>query len=507
MDRHQYHLLVRRLEVDATVSPGAFRAKTLLISTAAYVVLFGVLLAIALLIYFGVAYAYTGARIYNLIRLALFGLVMGPVFFVVLRMFFIRLPPPAGYPLAEAEAPALFEALDKVRKRLNGPPIHQVLIDEEFNAAIVQRPRWGLFGRHTNYLILGLPYMLGVSPKEMLATIAHEYGHICGNHGKLGAWIYRQRLTFGALHEEVQHSAEDNWVYRGMAYLLRNFMPYYNAYTFVLSRENEYEADRTATEVVGSAINAQGLIRDVLLGRWFAEEFWPKLYQQAHSRERPTFLPYNAMRSAFKASYPEWATKERLNAAWRERANLDDTHPALRDRVEATGEKSALPPCVDHTAAEALLGAGVKTLIDKFDRRWWKKEKAAWTARYQYVARSKSRLRELSRLPLAGLKLQDLHEYALLSSEFESPQKAKSLLQRLLQQHQQAPLPKAEYHYGRILLAEGDEHGLDHLAVAASADHHMRESAMTMGYDYLLIKHGPERAQAWCDKVADLEKG
>jgi hypothetical protein len=464
------------------------------------------LLAITLLIYFGVRSAYLEQRAYPLIRIGLFGLVMAPVFFVVLRMFFIRLPPPEGYHLSPEEAPALFDVLGKMRKQLNGPPVHYVLIDEAFNAAIIQQPRWGLFGGHTNYLVLGLPYMLGVSPKEMLATIAHEYGHICGNHGKVGAWVYRQRLTFGALHDQVEYHAEDNWVYAGIAHALRSFMPYYNAYTFVLSRENEYEADRTATELVGGAINAQGLVRDVLLGCWFAEEFWPKLYRQADNRDKPTFLPYNAMRSAFKASYSEWATQERLNAAWKERSNLDDTHPALRDRVEATGEKAALPPCVENTAAEALLGASVKTLIDKFDRRWWKEEKASWNTRYQYVVRSKTRLQELSGLLLDGLKLQDLHEYALLSSEFEPPQKAKSLLKRLFQQHD-GPFPKAEYHYGCILLTEDDERGLDHLAAAANTDHSMRESAVMTGYNYLLKKYGAERAEEWYGKFIDPEEG
>ncbi|MDR2112444.1 MAG: hypothetical protein LBQ62_04985, partial [Candidatus Accumulibacter sp.] len=155
MDQRQYFLLVKRLEVDATVSPGAYRSKVLLLSSAAYVVLFGMLLVIAALIYLGIRSAYMEQRMGALIRIGLFGLVMAPVFFVVLRMFFTRLAPPEGRPLTRAEAPKLFGVLDKMRKRLKGAPIHRVLIDDNFNAAIFQRPRWGLFGGHTNYLILG----------------------------------------------------------------------------------------------------------------------------------------------------------------------------------------------------------------------------------------------------------------------------------------------------------------------------------------------------------------
>jgi Zn-dependent protease with chaperone function len=500
LDQHNYQLLVKSLEVDATINPGTFRSKVLLISSAAYVVLFGMLTAIALLIYFGIRYAYTGHHTTSLIRVGLFALVMVPAVFVVLRMFFIRLAPPQGRYLARAEAPKLFGVLDKMRKRLNGPPIHHVLVDQNYNAAISQRPRWGLFGGHTNYLILGLPYMLGVSPKEMLATVAHEYGHVCGNHGKVSAWVYRQRLTFGALHDQVRYSAEDNWVHAGMAHILRKFMPYYNAHTFVLSRQDEYEADRTATEMVGAAPNAGGLIRGALLGRWIHEEFWPKLFMQADTRAKPAFLPFIAMRTAFTASYSQWATKERLSAAWGEQSGLDDTHPALRDRVEAIGEEAALPDCVDVTAADALLGATAKVLVEEFDRRWWEREQGPWDTRYQYVTRSKARLQELSQLPLGDLKIQELQERAVLSAEFESPQSAKALLERLLHQPG-GPFPKAAYHYGCILLAEGSESGLDHLASAANADRHMTETAARAGYVYLLKQHGEERAQQWWDKT------
>ncbi|GHT96621.1 hypothetical protein FACS1894116_14040 [Betaproteobacteria bacterium] len=372
MDQHSYYVLVKRLELDASVSPALYRTKVLLISSAAYVVLFGVLFTVAVLLYLGATRLEQGAS--ATARLALLLVFMGPTFFVVFRMFFMRLPPPEGRYIEKAEAPVLFGVLDKLRKRLNGPPIHRVLVNTDFNASISQRPRWGLFGGHTNYLTLGLPFMLGMTSEEMLAIVAHEYGHVCGNHGKTSAWVYRQRLTFGALYDQVVESAEDNLINRGIAWLLQGFMPYYNAYTFVLSREDEYEADRTATEMVGGEVNAQGLIRGELLGRWIQEEFWPKLYQQADSRDKPAFMPFGSMRSAFKAAYPEWATGERLAAAWRVRSDLHDTHPALRERVDAIGAKEALPRCVDKTAADVLLGATAKLLMNEFDRHWWEDE-------------------------------------------------------------------------------------------------------------------------------------
>jgi len=436
-------------------------------------------------------------------KIILFALATVPIFFVVLRMFFMRLPPPTGVPLTRAQAPKLFSVLDKMRKKLKGPPIHHVLVNEEYNAAIMQRPRWGLFGGHTNYLILGLPYLLGVPPQEMLATIAHEYGHLCGNHGKVGAWVYRQRRTFGALYEQVQGKQEDNWMYGGIAKALDKFMPYYQAYTFVLSRQQEYEADATATQLVGAEANASGLIRDALLGGWFYREFWSGMYRQADQKDKPSMLPYTAMRIAFKASYPEWATDESLKSAWKVDSGLNDTHPCMRERVEATGQAMKLPAPVEVNGADALLlPETTRQMIEYFDRTWWNKEQKEWQARHRHVVRSRERMRELSAKPLNALALHDLQEFALLTAEFESHEAAKPVLEHLLKQSG-GPYPKAAFFYGRILLGEQNDAGLDHLAAAAKNDRSLAERVAHLGYDYQYRKRGETAAQAWWEKIAE----
>ncbi len=501
MNKQEYMQLVRRLEVDSTISPAAFRTKVILISASAYLVLLATLACVTVLIWLCFSSARDGQSTFTMIRLGVLALVMLPLFFVVLRMFFMRLPKPAGRRLTRAEAPLLFEALARMRRRLNGPPIHHVLINDEYNAAMSQLPRFGMFAGHSNYLMLGLPYLLGVPVKEMLATVAHEYGHLAGNHGKLGAWVYRQRRTFGALHEQVCDAADASVVHAGIATALNRFMPYYNAYTFVLSRQNEYEADHTATQLIGSEINAAGLVRDALLGRWIHEEFWPKLYKQADHAMRPSFMPFKSMRTAFKAGYEQWARPERLAAALMEKSGLHDTHPALRERVEATGEAATLPLCVDVTAAEVLLGATTsKVLIDEFDQNWWKNGSKRWEARCRYANRSRARLTALSIRAIEDVPLQDLQELALLRAEFVSPLAAKPVLEHLLRQ-EGGPFPKAEFIYGRILLDEGSELGLTHLETAARHDRSLVDEAAHLGFFHLLRHQGEVAARAWWERM------
>ncbi len=503
MDRDEYEGLVRQLEAESENSPAAFRTKVVLLSISAYVLLFVSLLVIVAITYWGIGYARSHHQTRLLITLSVFAFLMVPVFYVVIRMFFMRLSPPDGREISRLDAPILFEVLDKMRKKLNGPPIHHVLIFDEYNAAIEQLPRFGLFGGHTNYLMLGLPYLLGVATKEMLATVAHEYGHLCGDHGKMGAWIYRQRRTFLALYEKVEALAETSWPHEMMYALMRRFMPRYDAYTFVLSRQQEYEADNTASEIAGAQHRATGLVRGRLLAQWIAEDFWPKFYKQTEALAAPAFFPFASMRTAFSLGYADWATQPRLSAAWRESSGPSDTHPCLRARVEAVGGDARIPPPIEKTAAEALLGSFTKTLIEEFDRDWWKKEKAEWQSRHQYVARSKQELAAFSTQPIASLGLHELQQFALLKAEFDSPQAAKPMLEYLLAKSG-GPYPKPAFFYGRILLDEGDERGLEHLETAARGDRNCIRSVADTGYRFLLEKRGERAADAWWEKIAVL---
>ncbi|RZL87953.1 MAG: peptidase M48, partial [Variovorax sp.] len=110
-----------------------------------------------------------------------------------LRALWVRFDEPEGVPLAREDAPVLFEALDRIRRKIDGPAVHHVYLDSEFNASIRQLPRFGLFGGAVNYLTVGLPLLMALDRRRLLSVLAHEYGHLRGNHGKLSAWIYRTR--------------------------------------------------------------------------------------------------------------------------------------------------------------------------------------------------------------------------------------------------------------------------------------------------------------------------
>lgn len=500
MDQHEYEGLVRRLEAEAENKPRAFRGRILLLSGMAYVALFAALGLLAFAVWLAFDIVHGRNRIAHLVILFFLATSVVPLFYAALRMFFLRLPAPEGYEIDTASAPRLFAILENIRQRIGGPPLHRVVIDQSFNAAIAQIPRFGLFGGHRNHLILGLPYLTGSTPQEMLATVAHEYGHLAGDHGKLGAWVYRQRRTFGALQEVLLEKADRGGIHALFASAVGVFAPYFNAYTFALSRQNEYEADAIATGVAGAEANASGLIRGDLQVRWLNEDFWPKLYAQASERATPLFKPFGAMKTAFSASYEQWATGERLRKSCAVESGVSDTHPCLRDRLRAIGQAAKLPPPVTQTAAEALLGPLAQTLARDFDAAWWAEQKPRWEEHHRRSQRERARIGELSARPLESLNIMDLQELAVLHAENDTPEAAKPALEQLLKQSG-GPFPKASLLYARILLHEKNPQGLAYLKEAARASASLAEDCACRGFAFLEETRGLEAAQEWWDEM------
>lgn len=502
-DERAYEDLVYALEGQAQRSPRAFRGKVMVVSVAAYLGLGLVLAGLLGLVGYGLAHYREIHNAYLLFKLGVVGLAVLGLLLVVLRAFLTPLDAPAGREIDAAHAPRLFELLARIRRKLGGPPIHRVVVDASFNAAIAQVPRFGLFGGHRNHLILGLPYLLGMSAKEMSATLAHEYGHLAGDHGRFGAWVYRQRRTFGAVMDKLAAGAEDKVLNRLLHAALSRFAPYYNAYTFVLSRQQEYEADATASRVAGADENASGLVRGELLGRWIAEEFWPQLYAQAAEHASPRFRPFAAMRTAFAAGYPTWATRERLREAERRESGLNDTHPCLRDRLAALDRPPEIPPPVERSAADVLLGELAAVLVREFDERWWADERTEWQKYHRRRQEGRRRIAELTGRRADALTPFELFELAQLLVEDGRGADAMRPLEDLLRRPG-GPYPKGHRLLGELLLKGGDPAGLEQLKTAAASDASQAEDCARMGYRFLLQSTGEAAAEAWVAEVPNL---
>jgi Zn-dependent protease with chaperone function len=406
----QFKTMVARLEQESAAAPRQYRVKVALLALLGFAILALVLATVGLglvaLIGIAGALAFTGgAALLVLLKLGkLLFLLAIPLWFTLksaVQALFVRLPAPVGREITRAEAPALFAALDDMRARMHGPRFHHVLAVNDMNAAVVQRPAFGLVGWPRNYLLLGLPLLECLSPDEAMAVVAHEYGHLAGSHGRFSAFIYRLRHTWATVQAYMEHV--HGWLAKLVAPLVSWYAPYFNAYTYVLARADEYNADAAAAQLVGARSAAHALKRVNLAAPQY-REYLEATYRRANDEPAP---PADLLRTwaSLAQTGAEEANRQRwLGEALDREGELTDTHPTLRARLSALSKDpaslEALPPAVDGPAAsEAWFGAALPALREALQEGWAAGIAQGWTERHADIQAQRKRQRELRELP------------------------------------------------------------------------------------------------------------
>lgn len=384
MERADFIHLVRLSEQASAENSSAYRRGVAVFAALGYAWVIGCLLLSAAILYW-----VGGQLLQGRFKLAYaWGLLAaGGLLWTSLRALWCRLDEPEGVPLSRADAPALFEALERIRKKIKGPPIDRVVLDGQFNASISQLPRFGLFGGAVNHLSIGLPLLLALDRPRFLAVLAHEYGHLRGDHGRFAAWIYRTRLSWATLNHSLRH--DEGPVAAATQAFLRWYFPRFSARTFALARQDEYEADRISGKLLGKDVAASALTEIAIKGAWLGRDFWPGHWSGAAASALPVG-PYTAMRQLLALPPPDGFARETLRERLREISDVDDTHPVLRDRLEALDASRSLPVWSAKAALD-LLGANGARWIAHFDKQWCKDNATGWKQHHAYLSRVRLR--------------------------------------------------------------------------------------------------------------------
>jgi len=468
-----YGELVARLEQQAQAAPATYKFKLGLLAMLGYGVLgFSMLLAVSL----------TGGLL-GVIALTNNWLLVATFFkfliiplglaWVVLRAVLVRIPPPQGVRLARGQAPELEAEVERLRRAAGAPKLAGIIIDNELNAAAASVPRLlGLLG-NKHYLILGLPLMQLLDRRQLAAVIAHEFGHFGGGHGRFSGWIYRVRESWFRL---LQALTERQSLASGLYVRFFNwYAPFFNAYSFVLARANEYEADAVAAKVAGNESLGQALVRLALGADRLDQNFWPRIVRQNNEQPEPPRDLYLSMgRQLHGAAVGDAA---RLAEVLRQQPSLQDTHPALHQRLAALRVEPVVPQATNESAAQALLGEWLPALEQRFSDEWVEQVDAGWRDNYQAAEQDRRRLNELERAAQDGpLSAREAVDQACLVSDLQPEADALPMLEAALEQYpDHAP---GQYRLGDLRLARQDERGVDNLRRAMTIDVQATEAAL-----------------------------
>jgi Zn-dependent protease with chaperone function len=500
MTDQEFDALVAKLQRQSAAHPVLYRLRVLLLAALGY----GYLLGAVLLLGIGITFIVIAMVA---LRVGFFaGRLVKPLatlMTTVLKALWVRIPAPMGIAVTRADAPALFALLDRIRAQARGPRIHTVLVTSAFNASIVQVPRLGVFGWQKNYLVLGLPLMRFVSPPEFAAVVAHETGHLVGAHGRWGAWLYRQRQSWLNLLQRLE--AQRQLARSSFLEFSRWYAPLFNAYTFVMARAQEYEADRLSAAVAGSRIAADALIRIDIGGRWSDQVFWEDIRRRTRADALPpdAIFTDQASRGRDPAALDGGATL--LEAALKVETSHLDTHPSLRARLTAMREEPRLPPVFDRSAAEELLGPALTTLEGAINRTWYEWALPHWKEEYEAAVAQRGRLAALqAKESTAALSTEELWERACLWSAEERDDESAALVEQLV-----ATAPEfapAQSTWGMILLGRGEDAGLQFIDRALALGGIDPRQACAAAHGYLIAHGRPAEAQRYVDRIAEYDR-
>lgn len=407
MQTAEFERMVARLEAKSRNQPATYQANVALLALLGFALLALVVGAasttILALVAVPVAMWMGGLHAYGLFvgvsKLLL--LLALPLWFLIkstLSALLTRLPPPQGLELQRHQAPALFAALDEMRRKMKGPHFHHVLLSHELNAAMVQRPLFGLFGPPRNFLIVGLPLLDSLSPEEALSVVAHEYGHLAGSHGHFAAFIYRLRISWGTVYS-VSHQWT-GYAGRALRRLVGLYAPYFNAYSFVLARANEYQADAAAARLVSAGVMASALIRVEVFGTHFSK-FMQRTYQRAKDCELPPDDVFSCWTELMRNAPVDDANRC-LRRALAIPGGVGDTHPPLRARLKALfdGDEASISSeapagLASTSAAQAWLGANADGVRKSVQASWYDRVANPWKQEYEEANEQRERLERL----------------------------------------------------------------------------------------------------------------
>lgn len=230
-----------------------------------------------------------------------------------------------GPRLTPANAPQLFTMINGVAQATSQARPEEVYLLADVNAFVTHRG--GLMGMGSRRVMgVGLPLIKALSPAELRAVIAHEFGHYVSGDVALGPWIYKTRAAIG----RTLHGLGDSWLTTVFNAYARMFM----RMTTQISREQEFAADATAARVAGTAPAISALKRVEVIAPAFAtymnQEVMPVLGAGFLPPVSEGFERYMNDPDTHQM-FQEYAKEAALGAE----AGEFDTHPPMKERVAA----------------------------------------------------------------------------------------------------------------------------------------------------------------------------
>ncbi|MEV0380265.1 M48 family metallopeptidase [Nonomuraea sp. NPDC050643] len=230
-----------------------------------------------------------------------------------------------GVPVGREHEPMLWQTVEELAQRVRTAPPDEIRLVAEVNAAVSEDTRFLGLKATRRRMFIGLPLLQTLTVDEMRAVLGHELGHYSGAHTRLGAPVYRGRVSLIATVQGL----------RNHPFIQRLFTWYAKLYLRVsqgVSRKQELEADQFAVAIGGRQAMGGALrkIHSTALGWELYVNNYLSLTGVGGARPATVFGGFHALMSD-----PERQAELAKLGEQPEEVSPYDSHPSLAERLAA----------------------------------------------------------------------------------------------------------------------------------------------------------------------------
>lgn len=275
--------------------------------------------------------------------------LLGVYAYATLRGLFTRAGgAPGGITLTRVRHPAVFALADEVAARVAADPIDEAYLLPGAEIGVWEETALYLPpGTGKRKIVLGMAALSSLTPDALRSVLAHEYAHFSHRDTFYARFIYRAAAGCDALLAALgEHGGWVRYI-NPLYWAFRLFAAVYPRLAARFSRIRELHADRAAAHAYGRDAFARALIATSLDSSFFAQAGADGVMRAAG---RDATLPnvYHfvaAARREYERENPA-GTAAVLSTMLAVPAGRLDTHPALRERLDARGvpEGDRRPP-------------------------------------------------------------------------------------------------------------------------------------------------------------------
>ncbi|MBB4908656.1 M48 family metallopeptidase [Actinophytocola algeriensis] len=236
--------------------------------------------------------------------------------------------PVHGVPVREHEQPELWALVRRLAEVADTAPPDDIHLIADANAAVMEDTRLlGLISTR-RHLFIGAPLIAEMSSAQFAAVLTHELAHYSNRDTRFAGIAYRSRRAY--VHTLATMNRDD-YLQRGLHFLLRHCGAVTLRASTKLSRRQESAADEAAAGAVGSAATVAAF-RELAP---IAESWQAFLDNHLVVGWTAGYLPADAFAGyrRLRASLHDQLGELRANPP--DEADPYDTHPPMSERIAA----------------------------------------------------------------------------------------------------------------------------------------------------------------------------